>query len=47
MRTAIVIGSVPAVDEMTRGHDVDTLERWRDENLVGLLKVLKKLDPSA
>ena len=28
-------GTVAAADEMTRRHDVDTLERWRDENLVG------------
>ena len=32
---------------MTRRHDVDTLERWRDENVVWRLKVLKWLDPGA
>ena len=46
-RPGLEEAAVAAVDEMTRGHDLDTLERWRDENLVGLLKVLKKLDPSA
>ena len=38
--------AVAAVDEMTRGHDVDALERWRDRNLVALLKALKPLEPS-
>ena len=37
--------AVAAVDEMTRGHDVDALERWRDRNLVALLKALKPLEP--
>ena len=36
--------AVAAVDEMTGERDADTLERWRDENLVALLKALKPLD---
>ena len=37
--------AVAAVDEMTGSHDVDSLERWRDQNLVALLKALKPLEP--
>jgi len=32
---------------MTGERDADTLERWRDENLVALLKALKPLDTGA
>lgn len=38
--------AVAAVDEMTGSHDVDALEKWRDENLVALLKALKPLEPN-
>ena len=39
--------AVAAVDEMTGDRDAAALERWRDRNLVALLKALEPLDPGA
>ena len=38
--------AIAAVDEMTGDRDADTLERWRDRNLVTLLRGLEPFDPN-
>ena len=37
--------AIAAVDEMTGDHDAAALERWRDRNLVALLRALEPLGP--